>query len=91
MSDADLKEKTTVTEVRTTATVKPGGLVEVRSDELTEGTTVEVIVRIELPEPKKNKSTGIARLLGATKGRGSFSGVADIDAYIRQERDSWDS
>jgi hypothetical protein len=85
-----------ISEVRTHATVQPGGLVEVRSNELPEGATVEVIVLVEIhnlekPSSKEAKAKGLSRFLGATKGKGSFSGVADIDAYIRQERDSWDS
>lgn len=85
-----------ISEVRTTATVKPGGLIEFRSDELPEGATVDVIVRIEIPnpteaEPEAAKPKGLVRFIGATKGKGSFSSVADVDEYIRQERDSWDS
>jgi len=80
-----------ISEVRTTATVKPGGLVEVRSDDLTEGTTVEVIVRIEASESQKAKPKGLALLLSATEGKGNFSGVADVDKFIRKERDEWDS
>lgn len=80
-----------ISEVRTQATVQPGGLIEVRSNELPEGATVEVIVLVEIPNSEEAKPKGLSRFLGATKGKGSFSGVADIDAYIRQERDSWDS
>lgn len=82
-----------ISEVKTTATVQPGGLIEVRSDNLTEGATVEVIVRIATPdsEPQKAQKTGLSRFIGMTKGKGSFSNVADVDAYIRQERDSWES
>ena len=72
--------------VRTTATVQPGGLVEIRSDELQEGATVEVIVLVQPSEELKKKE--LAEFLGAAKG--SFSNVAEIDAYIRAERDSWD-
>ncbi len=85
-----------ISEVRTTATIKPGGLIEVRSYELPEGATVDVIVRIEIPnsteaEPGAAKPKGLVRFIGAAKEKGSFSSVADVDEYIRQERDSWDS
>ncbi len=80
-----------ISEVRTHATVQPGGLIEVRSNELPEGATVEVIVLVEIPNPKEAKKKGLYRFLGATKGKGSFTGVADIDTYIRQEPDSWDA
>ena len=72
--------------VKAIATVQPGGLVEVRSNELQEGSIVEVIVLVQSSEePKKKKFTDF---IGAAKG--SFSSVAEIDAYIREERDSWD-
>lgn len=80
-----------ISEVKTTATVKPGGLVEVRSDDLTEGTTVEVIVRIKVSESQETKPKGLALLLSATEGKGHFSSIADVDEFIRQERDEWDS
>jgi len=91
--------------VRTTATVQPGGLIEIRSDELTEGATVEVLILIETAqtektkpiekttteaiEPTEAKSNTFASFFGAAKG--SFASAAEIDEYIRQERDSWDS
>ncbi|MBE9061212.1 hypothetical protein [cf. Phormidesmis sp. LEGE 11477] len=75
--------------IKAKATVQPGGLVEVHSDELPEGATVEVIVLVEAAseEPKKPLKN-LSDFIGAAKG--SFSSVAEIDAYIRQERDSWD-
>ena len=72
--------------VKAIATVQPGGLVEVRSNELQEGSIVEVIVLVQpSEEPKKKKFTDF---IGAAKG--SFSNAAEVDAYIREERDSWD-
>ena len=92
--------------VRTTATVQPGGLIEIRSDELTEGATVEVLILIETAQTEETKpiektttqaiepieeakSNTFASFFGAAKG--SFASAAEIDEYIRQERDSWDS
>jgi hypothetical protein len=62
----------------------------IRSNELPEEATEEVIVQIDTPKPKSAKSKGLSRFIGATKGKGSFSSVAEVDEYIRQERDSWD-
>ena len=77
--------------VKAKATVKPGGLIEVYSNELPEGATVEVLVLVEeSKEPEKPKRK-LTDFIGANKGKGSFGSVAEIDAYIRQERDSWDS
>lgn len=74
--------------VKAKATVKPGGFIEVHSDELPEGATVEVIVLVEEPEEPKKSLKELIDFIGAAKG--SFSSVDEIDAYIRQERDSWD-
>ncbi len=74
--------------IKAKTTVKPGGLVEVHSDELPEGATVEVIVLVEAVEEPKKPSRKLTDFIGAAKG--SFSSVAEIDAYIREERDSWD-
>ena len=74
--------------VKTKATVKPGGFIEVCSSELPEGATVEVLVLVEdTKEPKKPKKK-LTDFIGAAKG--SFANAAEVDAYIRQERDSWD-
>ncbi|MGB3300071.1 MAG: hypothetical protein WBA76_17550 [Phormidesmis sp.] len=73
--------------VKAKAIVKPGGFIEVHSDELPEGATVEVIVLVEEPEEPKKPSKNLVDFIA----KGSFSSVAEIDAYIRQERDSWDS
>ncbi len=68
-----------ISSVRAKATVKPGGFVEVHSDELPEGATVEVIVLIEAPGPEDAKPKELSRFIGAMKGQGSFESVADID------------
>ncbi len=94
--------------------VQPGGLIEVHSDELPEGATVEVIVLVEsveesrklLKEPidligtanpdepdvqkPRQEPKRLSRFVGMMKGKGSFSSAADVDEYIRQERDSRD-
>lgn len=77
------------TEVRTQTIVQPGGLVEVRSDELPEGATVNVIVLIETPKSEDTRQRKLLDFIGAAKG--SFSSVAEVDAYIREERDLWDN
>ncbi|HSZ59708.1 MAG TPA: hypothetical protein VK797_28955 [Tepidisphaeraceae bacterium] len=66
-------------------TVKPGGVVEVRSDELKAGTTAEVIVLVEsASEPARSLSSFIG------SGKGCFTDVQEVDAFIRGERDAWD-
>lgn len=75
-----------VAAIRQQVTVQPGGLVEVRSPELKPGTSAEVIVLVaegEAPPP-----TTWMSFFGS--GRGLFSSVEEIDAYIRELRDEWD-
>lgn len=74
--------------VRAKAIVKPGGFVEVRSAELPEGADVEVLVLVEKAKEPKAQLQELIDFIGAAKG--SFSSAAEIDAYVRQERDSWD-
>ncbi len=75
--------------VRTQATVQHGGLIQVRSEEMPEGATVEVIILVDAFEPNRASQKGLTRFIGAAPG--TFSSVAEIDDYISQERDSWDS
>ncbi len=80
-----------ISELRTEAIVQSGGLVQIRSDELPEGATVKVILIMKIPQPEEARTKNLVNFIGATRGKGSFFGVEDIDAYIREERDSWDS
>jgi hypothetical protein len=75
--------------VRTTTTVQPGGLIEIRSDELIEGATVEVIVLVNAPQSERPTPQGLSRFIGAAKG--NFSSTEEIDQFIQQERAAWDS
>jgi len=69
------------------AIVKPGGVVEIKSDRLQEGATVEVIVLVESPFDKSLKS--LTSFIGSTKS--NFATPEEVDRFIRQERDSWES
>ena len=65
--------------------VKEGGLIEIRRPELPPGTAAEVIVMIEeAVEPPPS----LASLIGT--GRGLFGSPEEVDAYLREERDSWE-
>ena len=81
-----LVEKT-VTAIKQTVTIGPGGRVEVVSGELPEGRQAEVIVLVA-PEsaPPTRRLTDF---LGA--GRGLYSDVGDADRSLRRERDTWES
>jgi hypothetical protein len=72
--------------LRQKVVVQPGGVVEVRSPELPDGATVEVIVLLETPPPLLQ---GLSRFIGAASG--NFATPEEVDQFIRQERESWDS
>jgi hypothetical protein len=67
--------------------VQPGGIVEVRSPEFQEGSTVEVIVLLEADDSPINQ--GLSRFIGAAQG--NFSSPEEVDQFIQQERQTWDS
>ncbi|MBR8827775.1 MAG: hypothetical protein DSM107014_07690 [Gomphosphaeria aponina SAG 52.96 = DSM 107014] len=69
------------------AIVQPGGVVEIKSNQLREGATVEVIVLVE--SLFNESSSSLTSLIGSAQG--SFSTPGEVDQFIRQERDSWES
>ena len=69
-------------------TVQPGGVVEVRSPELTPGASADVIVLVEDGKPLPSGARPLVSFIGAGKGR--FKSVEAVDAYIRELRDEWD-
>lgn len=73
--------------LRQKVVVQPGGVVELRSPELPAGATVEVIVLLEL-QPEKSK-TPLSNFIGAAKG--NFATPKEVDQFISQERDKWES
>jgi len=74
-----------VNALRQLVTVKPGGIIELRSDELEAGATAEVIMLVESPTQAPRT---LSSFIGA--GKGCFSDVQEVDAFIRGERDAWD-
>ena len=54
--------------------------------DLPAGAVVEVIVLVKEPA---DEPPSLTSLLGSTKGL--FGSAEEADAYLRQERDSWDS
>lgn len=76
-----------LTGLRQKVVVQPGGVVEVRSLDLPPGATVEVIVLLDTSEASTPQ--GLSRFIGAAQG--NFASPQDVDQFIRQERDAWDS
>jgi hypothetical protein len=70
--------------IRQKAVVKPGGIIEIQSPELTTGATADVIVILETSLVKKASLTS---LIGTAKG--SFSTHQAADEFVSRERDSW--
>lgn len=75
----------TVTHTR--AVVGPDGTIEIRAPELVPGQEVEITVEVQAtPEPRRLVSEIIKDLPGHLE----FQTAEEVDAYIREERDSWD-
>jgi hypothetical protein len=74
-----------VTALKKTVTVQPGGLIEIRSPELTPGSNAEVIVLVE--QPHAGSST-LSSFIGAAKG--TFNSIEEADAFLSNEREQWD-
>lgn len=72
--------------LRQMAVVQPGGVIEVRSSELPDGATVEVIVLLE--PSNQFPQRGLSSFIGAAQG--NFMSPEEVDQFIRQERESWD-
>jgi len=85
-------------ELRQTAIVRPGGIIEVRSDELPVGSTVDVIVLINRdvthplpPHPLSglSKDERIAKIRAAVGGWKDDPEIAEIFDEIAQERHAY--
>ena len=74
-----------VVAIKQTVTVQPGGVIEVRSPDLQEGTAAEVIILIQGPTPARRP---LASFIGS--GRGLFKDADEVDSYVRGLRDEWD-
>ncbi len=68
--------------------VLPGGRIEVEDPRLIEGqeVTIRIVVGDEAPREKRS----FLENLGGYKGGQLFKTAAEVDAYIKEERDSWD-
>ena len=73
--------------VRSKAVVQPGGRIEVTNDELPVGKEVDVIVLVESESSGKRSALEI---LEGLPGQRLFKSAAEVDEYIRAERDSWE-
>lgn len=76
------------TAVRLTGTVQPGGRVEVFSPQLPAGETVEVIILFSHEDADVRRS--VMDILAEAPGHLAFQTPEEVDAYIQEERNTWD-
>lgn len=72
---------------RIKTTVQAGGRIEVIVPDLKAGESVEVTVCTGSPEGRKRSALDI---LAESPGHRLFKTAEEVDAYIREERDSWE-
>jgi hypothetical protein len=75
------------TVIHTHAIVGPDGTIEIRAPERAPGQEVEVTVEVQTNNEAKRHVIDILRDL---PGHLHFQTAEEVDAYIREERDSWD-
>jgi len=75
--------------LRITTKVLPGKRIEINLPDSEIGEDIEVI--IVLPEKPKSKQRRALEILDAAHKLGPFRTPEEIDRYIQEERDSWDS
>lgn len=72
------------------ATVQPDGKIEITAPELQPGQQVNITIEAEEP-PSAAQKRRAADILAEAPGHQLFQTAEEVDAYIREERDSWDS
>jgi hypothetical protein len=70
-------------------TVQPGGKIEISAPELAEGQQVNVFVVVEEAEETTRKRP-VLEVIAEFTGHRLFKTAEEVDAYIREERDSWE-
>jgi hypothetical protein len=74
--------------LRRTTNVQSGGRIEITDTQLPEGKAVEVIV---LFEPVANgKRASILDVLAQAPGHLAFKTAEEVDAYLQEERQTWE-
>lgn len=77
-------------ELHLQAQVLPGNKIEIHHPELSVGETVEVSVL--LPEKYSSKRSSVLEIIERIHSqRSSSTSAAEIDRYLEEERNSWDS
>jgi len=69
-------------------TILPGNRIEIQAPELPEGRSATVLVLVDDAPSSKRK---LSDILAAYPGGQLFRSAAEVDAFLKEERDSWDS
>ena len=77
------------TVIHTRAVVGANGSIEIHAPKLTAGQEVEITIEVQTTEPEEQKRRAI-EYLAEMPGHLQFRTAEEVDAYIREERDSWD-
>ncbi len=70
------------------ATVLPGGKIEIIDQALPSGEVVDVIIL--LPTSSATARRSAVEVLAEAPGHRLFKTAAEVDEYIRKEREAWD-
>jgi len=70
--------------VKQKVTVQAGGVVHVQSSELVPGSTADVII---IPDTGVRPARTLSSVIGSAAG--GFASPAEVEAFIRRERDAW--
>lgn len=76
-------------EVRVDTIVLPGGKIEISRPEFIPGQQATVIILIEDQSPVEPRH--VIDILANVHGHSAFQNAEEVDAYLRGERDSWES
>jgi hypothetical protein len=68
-------------------TVLPGHRIQIESPDLPEGLVAFVTVKLESAPLEKRP---LSEILAGYQGKKLFKTAEEVDAYMREERDSWD-
>ncbi|HEY2292554.1 MAG TPA: hypothetical protein VGM86_17785 [Thermoanaerobaculia bacterium] len=71
--------------IREHITVEQEGVIEIHNPALSVGTKAEVIIHVEQPPVEERP---LVSFLG--QGKGCFKDAAEVDAFLRAERESWE-
>jgi hypothetical protein len=71
------------------AVVQPDGKIEITSPELVPGQRAKVMITVQSGGPAKVRH--VLDIVADLPGHVVFKNAEEVDAYIREERDSWAS